>query len=74
MPPDPDSLAGLSMEQRLAQRRVRDPSEPFSLPTGTRLGLNDGVIFPPEHFAPGTAASRMSRAALERTHLQGPVR
>lgn len=74
MPSDPEWLATLTEEERLAQRRVRDLAEPFSLPTGSRLGLDDGVIFPPEHFPPGTPPSIITQAALERAPLRGTVR
>ncbi|GAA1769845.1 hypothetical protein GCM10009712_17220 [Pseudarthrobacter sulfonivorans] len=38
------------------------------------LGFDDGVIFPPEHFAPGTSTRSMAAAAASRAPLHGTVR
>jgi immune inhibitor A len=40
----------------------------------TPLGLNDGVILPPEHFAFGVAPSQIRQAAAARPPLRGVVR
>ncbi|KAK3217228.1 hypothetical protein GRF29_1g2317844 [Pseudopithomyces chartarum] len=37
-------------------------------------GLNDGTIFAPAHFKKPTSAMAMSKAALERAPLRGPIR
>ncbi|MEU7728425.1 M6 family metalloprotease domain-containing protein [Streptomyces sp. NPDC040724] len=54
------------------------PSELASLlgfaRTPTRLGFDDGTIFPPEEYPPGTSLSTISAAAAERAPLRGLLR
>ncbi|KAJ6089270.1 hypothetical protein N7467_004486 [Penicillium canescens] len=78
VPPRPDVLAGLRHEPGSLTAPFITTQDPgrlsFSARTGTRTGLNDGCIFPESHFEPAVSASRMSRAALERTPLRGNIR
>lgn len=76
-PPHPDVLA--RRQERFVQQQAPGSSGPghqipLGGPTGCRLGLNDGCIFPKEHFAADAPEKVMSRAALERTPLRGAVR
>ncbi|MFE0653420.1 M6 family metalloprotease domain-containing protein [Streptomyces sp. NPDC059534] len=42
--------------------------------TPTPLGFDDGTIFPPEDFPPGTARATISAAAADRAPLRGTIR
>ncbi|MGW6417958.1 M6 family metalloprotease domain-containing protein [Streptomyces sp. NPDC055055] len=42
--------------------------------TPTPLGFDDGTIFPPEEFPPGTARATISAAAADRAPLRGTIR
>lgn len=78
VPPHPDLLARLRYEPNSLTApsiTTQAPGRPsFSARTGTRTGLNDGCIFPESHFETAVSASRLSRAALERTPLRGTIR
>ncbi|KAJ5896936.1 uncharacterized protein N7473_006335 [Penicillium subrubescens] len=78
VPPHPDLLARLRYEPNALSApsiATQGPGRPsFSARTGTRTGLNDGCIFPESHFETVVSASRLSRAALERTPLRGTIR
>ncbi|KAK9481983.1 immune inhibitor A peptidase M6-domain-containing protein [Lipomyces starkeyi] len=78
VPPHPDLCARLQQHPNfvtppaMATHAHGHPS--LSGRTGTRLGLNDGTIFPESHFETAVSSSRISRAALERTPLRGTIR
>ncbi|MFE2557890.1 M6 family metalloprotease domain-containing protein [Streptomyces sp. NPDC059352] len=42
--------------------------------TPTPLGFDDGTIFPPEEFPPGTSRATISEAAADRAPLRGTIR
>jgi immune inhibitor A len=74
--PSPELKARLKAE--LAQARGTVSSELASALTlarsPTRLGFNDGVIFPPDQFPEGTPKSAIRNAAADRAPLRGPLR
>ena len=74
--PSPELKAKLKAE--LAQVRSTVSSELASALTlarsPTRLGFNDGVIFPPDQFPEGTPKSAIRSAAADRAPLRGPLR
>jgi immune inhibitor A len=78
VPPHPDLLARLRYDPNalsVPSITTQFPGRPsFSARTGTRTGMNDGCIFPESHFEAVVSASRLSRAALERTPLRGTIR
>ena len=78
VPPNPDLLARLRYEPNALTApsiTTQVPGRPsFSARTGTRTGLNDGCIFPESYFETAVSASRLSRAALDRTPLRGAIR
>lgn len=74
--PSPELKAKLKAE--LVQVRSTVSSELASALTlarsPTRLGFNDGVIFPPDQFPEGTPKSAIRGAAADRAPLRGPLR
>lgn len=74
--PSPELKAKFKAE--LAQVRSTVRSELASALTlarsPTRLGFNDGVIFPPDQFPEGTPKSAIRGAAADRAPLRGPLR
>ncbi len=85
MPPHPLLLDRLREEGRLGSQQgdgsnsvssvvSRRLGLPLSAPTGTKFGLNDGTIFPESRFHGIVSKHAMSRAALERTPLRGPIK
>nr|WP_315230145.1 M6 family metalloprotease domain-containing protein [uncultured Albidiferax sp.] len=74
--PSPELKARLKAE--LAKARGSVSSELASALTlarsPTRLGFNDGVIFPPDQFPEGTPQSAMRNAAADRAPLRGALR
>lgn len=74
--PSPELKAKLKAE--LVQVRSTVSSELASALTlarsPTRLGFNDGVIFPPDQFPEGTPKSAIRSAAADRAPLRGPLR
>lgn len=57
-----------------SQKFLRHDSNVVGAPTGTKLGLNDGVIFPKKHFTKAPSKSALVRAAAERAPLRGAIK
>ena len=76
VPPHPDYYRRASQHVLNRQLAASGDHPPLSLPTGNVAGLNDGTIFPPSHrdFVAAPTLSRLSRVALERDRLTGPIR
>ena len=76
VPPHPKLSAHLADDRLKGQHEQALAQVVLSGPTGTLHGLNDGTIFPKSQFQqiPVPSLTRMSRAALERTPLRGPIR
>jgi len=78
-PPHPDLLRRTRQEILKAQGT---PNESVLKAKAQRLlqadrripGMNDGTIFPPSHFKEKASIMEMSRAALERAPLRGPLK
>lgn len=72
----PDAKARLNDEvSRLRSAEERGVASLLGFTAHSRpLGFDDGLIFPPEHFAPGTPARSMATAAATRAPLRGTVR
>jgi immune inhibitor A len=65
----------LAERLRAERRRVPFESSDIDAAPSPRLpGFNDGMIFPPSAFPPGTPEAVISGAALARTPLRGTVR
>ena len=72
--PHPNFYHRASTQLLNRQLAASGAHKPLSLPTGNVPGLNDGTIFPPSHFTAAPTLSLLSRAALERDRLTGPIR
>lgn len=72
----PEAKARLTEE--VSRLRSADDQGVASLlgvtPQSRPLGFDDGLIFPPEQFAPGTSSRLMAAAAATRAPLRGTVR
>ncbi|OQV07024.1 M6 family metalloprotease domain-containing protein [Cladophialophora immunda] len=73
-PPHPNYYNNAPPEQLQRQLQTGSDEVPLSRPTGTVLGLNDGCIFPPDHFAQAPSARMLASAAANRTPLRNEVR
>ncbi|MFF0203324.1 M6 family metalloprotease domain-containing protein [Streptomyces sp. NPDC005017] len=81
----PSSFCAVAPSPELRQRMLDEldqvrggPGELTNLlgftSTPTPLGFDDGTIFPPEEFPPGTPGATISAAAAERAPLRGTIR
>jgi immune inhibitor A len=79
VPPHPDLLARTRTQALKAQGTANESlfkTKVQNVMVGERRipGLNDGMIFPPNHFQKKTSVMAMSKAALERAPLSGSLR
>ncbi|KIW69503.1 hypothetical protein PV04_05376 [Phialophora macrospora] len=73
-PPHPDYYKNVPREELQRQFQTGDDEVPLSRPTGCVLGLNDGCIFPPDHFAQAPSIGQLTNAAADRAPLRNDVR
>lgn len=74
-PPHPALRKRIEEELSISRERNSDLAGLLGIAPSPRWpGYNDGMIFPPDSFPPGTPSSAIRAAAAERTPLTGTVR